>query len=147
MSEQLPGLLAMEIGKDVLFGCESTNSRTETLAKSCVLMSVKREDEDKDADENVDVDQTSTKRLVSEQPTAFWIATCSCETNRELPCSRTREEDRESLESRDRPLRLWTSLERKRIQPQFSSMAIGRNLNPSLRHQERATSKCSARQN
>ena len=29
VSEQPPGLLSQEIGKDVLFGCESTNSRTE----------------------------------------------------------------------------------------------------------------------
>ena len=36
VSEQPPGLLTMEIGKDVLFGCESTNSRTERLVKSCV---------------------------------------------------------------------------------------------------------------
>ena len=33
VSEQPPGLLTKEIGKDVLFGCESTNSRTEKLEK------------------------------------------------------------------------------------------------------------------
>ena len=30
---------------------------------------------------------------------SVWIATCSCETNRKIPCSRTREEDRESPSS------------------------------------------------
>ena len=35
---------------------------------------------------------------------------------------------------------LWTSLEGKRIQPTFSSMAIGRFLSPALRHLEGTTS-------
>ena len=45
-SEQPSGLLAQEIGKDVLFGCESTISRTERLvnassfSQSCVPVSV-----------------------------------------------------------------------------------------------------------
>ena len=42
VSEQPPGLLTKEIGKDVLFGCESTNSRTERPVKSCVPVSVER---------------------------------------------------------------------------------------------------------
>ena len=57
-SEQPPGLLTQEIGKGVLFGCKSTNSRTERPVKSCVPVSVERLDKDKDADENVDTDQT-----------------------------------------------------------------------------------------
>ena len=67
MSEQPPGLLTKEIGKDVLFGCESTNSRTERPVKSCVPVSVDRVDKDKDADENVDADQTSTWRPVESE--------------------------------------------------------------------------------
>ena len=78
-------------------------------------MSVERVDKDKDADENVDADQTSTEKPVSGQPTGLftqleeidiWIATCSCETSRELPCSRTREEDRESPSSSSTSSRL-----------------------------------------
>ena len=40
VSEQPPGLLTKEIEKDVLFGCESTNSRTGRPVKSCVPVSV-----------------------------------------------------------------------------------------------------------
>ena len=71
-------LLTQEIEKDVLFGCESTNSRTErrvnasSFSQSCVPVSVERVDKDKDADENVDADQTRTVRLVSEQPTGLF---------------------------------------------------------------------------
>ena len=66
VSEQPPGLLTQEIEKDVLFGCESTNSRTVRLvnapsfSQSCVPVSVERADKEKDADENVDEDQTGT---------------------------------------------------------------------------------------
>ena len=67
VSEQPPGLLTKEIEKDVLFGCESTNSRTVRPVKSCVSVSVERVDKDKDADENVDADETSTVRPVSGQ--------------------------------------------------------------------------------
>ena len=59
-SEQPPGLLTKEIDKGVLFGCESTNERTERPVNSCVPVSVERLDKDKDADENVDADQIST---------------------------------------------------------------------------------------
>ena len=68
VSEQPSGLLTKEIGKAVLFGCESTNSRTVRPVKSCVPVSVERVDKDKDADENVDADQTRTERPVSGQP-------------------------------------------------------------------------------
>ena len=54
VSEQPPGLLTKEIGA-VLFGCKSTNVRTERPVKSCVPVSVERLAQDKDADENVDV--------------------------------------------------------------------------------------------
>ena len=57
-------MLTKEIGKDVLFGCESTNSRTVRPVNSCVPVSVERVDKDKDADENEDADQTSTGRPV-----------------------------------------------------------------------------------
>ena len=51
------------------------------------------------------------------------------------------------LETRNSLLHLWTYLERKWSQPTFSPIAIGRFLNRELRHQERATSMCSAQQN
>ena len=47
VGEQPPGLFNKEIGKDVLFGCESTNSRTGRPEKSCVPVSVERVDKDK----------------------------------------------------------------------------------------------------
>ena len=72
VSEQPPGLLTKEIEKYVLFGCESTNSRTVRPLKSCVPVSLERVDKDKDADENVDADQTSTGRPVSGQPTCLF---------------------------------------------------------------------------
>ena len=56
VSEQPPGSFTQEIGKDVLLGCERTNSRTRRPVKSCVPVSVERVDKDKDADENVDTD-------------------------------------------------------------------------------------------
>ena len=63
-SEQPSGSLNQEIGKDVLFGCESTDVSTGRPVKSCVPVSIERSDKDKDADENVDADQLSTVRLV-----------------------------------------------------------------------------------
>ena len=75
VSEQPSGSFTREIGKDVLFDSENTNSRTERLvdgppsSQSCVPVSVERVDKVKDADENVDADQTKTVRLVSGQPT------------------------------------------------------------------------------
>ena len=77
-SEQPSGSLIQEIEKGVLFGRESTNSRTGRLVdgppsnQSCVPVSVELVDKDEDADENVDenVDagQTRTERPVSGQP-------------------------------------------------------------------------------
>ena len=59
-----------EIEKDVLFGRESTNSRTgrpvdgSPSSHSCVPVSVELVDKDEDADENVDEGQTRTARPV-----------------------------------------------------------------------------------
>ena len=64
MSEQPSGSFIQEIGKDVLFGCESTDSRTGRLVSSCVPVSVERFDQDKDADENVGADHVRTGRPV-----------------------------------------------------------------------------------
>ena len=70
--------LTQEIEKDVLFGCESTDSRTgrpvnaSSFSQSCVPVSVERVDKHKDADENVDADQTRTERPVSGQPTGLF---------------------------------------------------------------------------
>ena len=78
VSEQPSGLVTQEIGKDVLFGCESTNSRTERLvngpplSQSCVAVSCERVVKDKDADRNVDADHTRTERPVSGQPTCLF---------------------------------------------------------------------------
>ena len=78
VSEQPSGLLTQEIGKDVMFGRESTNSRTvrpvngSPFSQSCVPVSVERVDKDQDADENVDADQTRTWRLVSGQSTGLF---------------------------------------------------------------------------
>ena len=63
-----------------------------------------------------------------------------CETIPKVQCS-------ESLESRNGLFHLWSSLEGKRIQSKFSPMATGCFLNPALRHQKRAMSWCSTRQN
>ena len=82
VSEPPPGLLTQEIEKDVLFGCERSNSRTERLvnapsfSQSCVPVSVERVDKDKDADVNVDADQIRTVRLVSGQPTGLFTQQC-----------------------------------------------------------------------
>ena len=100
-----PVRLLRKSKKVFLFGCESTNVSTGRPVESCVSVSVERSDKDKDADENVDADQISRVRPVkSGQSTG--IATCSCETNRKLPCSRTREEDLESSSSRSTSSRL-----------------------------------------
>ena len=122
-SEQPSGSPTQESEKRVLFGCEGTNSRTGRLVKSCVPVSVERVGKDKDADENVDADHVRTGRLVKSGQSiglftqargnrhrlqSVWIATCSCETSRELPCSRTREEDRKSSSSRSTSSRLAT---------------------------------------
>ena len=63
-SEQPSGSSVHEIDKRILFGCESTNVRTERHVNSCVPVSVEPLDQDKDADENVDADQIKTVRLV-----------------------------------------------------------------------------------
>ena len=138
VSKQPSGLLTQEIEKDVLFGCESTNSRTErpvnapSFSQSCVPVFVERVDKDKDAYENVDADQTRTVRPVSGQPTGFfhssrgnrpwlpsvWIATCSCERSREFPRSRTREEDRESSSHREA---LQADLQQNNVYNPFSN--------------------------
>ena len=75
MSEQPSGSFTQEIGKDVLFGRESTNSRTlrpvdgPPSSQSCVPVSVELVDKNAHADENVDADKKRTVRPVSEQPT------------------------------------------------------------------------------
>ena len=73
VSEQPSGLLTQEIGKDVLFGRGSTNSRTERpvdgppSSQSCVSMPVELVDKYEDKDEDVDADQTRTGRPVGGQ--------------------------------------------------------------------------------
>ena len=109
-SEQSSGSLTQEIEKDVLFGCESTNVSTGIPVKSCVPVFVERLYEDKDADENVDADQISTERPVSGQSIGLFTQRGEIDIDfrvsglpqavvnqaEKLPCSRTREEDRES---------------------------------------------------
>ena len=116
-SEEPFGSLTQEIGKDVLFGCESTNVSTGRPVKSCVPVSVERSDKDKDADENVDADQIRTGRLVSGQ--SIGLFTQREEIDSDLRVSglpyaavkqaenfRVREEDRESSSSRSNSSRL-----------------------------------------
>ena len=92
--EQPSGLLTKEIEKDVLFGFESTNSRTvrpvnaSSFSQSCVPVSVERVDKDKDADENVDADQTRTVRLVSGQPTGLFTQLEEIDKITRAPCRR-----------------------------------------------------------
>ena len=119
VSEQPSCLLNQEIGKDDLFGCESTNSRTVRLlngppfSQSCVPLSVDRVDKDEDTDENLDADQTSTERPASGQPTGLFnqleevdidfrvsgLPHAVVKQSREFPRSRAREEDRESVKT------------------------------------------------
>ena len=74
VSEQPSGSFTQEIGKDVLCGRESTNSRSgrpvdgPPSSQSCVPVSV---DKDEDEDENVDADQARTGRPVSEPTGSF----------------------------------------------------------------------------
>ena len=63
-TEQPSSSSAQEINKRFLFGCESTNERTERPVYSCLPVSVERLDRDNDADENVDVDQVRTERPI-----------------------------------------------------------------------------------
>ena len=109
-TEQPSSSSPQEIDKRFLLDRESTNERTRRPVCSCVSVSVERSD----ADENVDADQVRTGRPVDGEQSidlfaqreeididfkSVWIDTCSCETSRKLPCSRTREEDRESSSS------------------------------------------------
>ena len=131
VSEQPSGLLTQEINKRVLLECESINSRTgrpvnaSSFSQSCVPVSLERVEKDKDAD------HVRTGRPVeSEQPIGLFtqreetdidfrvsgIATCSCETSRKLPCSRTREEDREPSSSTSTSSRLAAKKRRQQIQ-------------------------------
>ena len=92
--EQPSGLFTKEIEKDVLFGFESTNSRTvrpvnaSSFSQSCVPVSVERVDKDKDADENVDADQTRTVRLVSGKPTGLFTQLEEIDKITRAPCRR-----------------------------------------------------------
>ena len=114
-SEQPSGSLTQKIEKGVLFGCESANVSTGRLVKGCVPVSVVHLGQDKEADENVDADQISTVRLVKsgqsiglftqreEIDIDFRVSGLShavVKRAEALPCSRTREEDRESSLSR-----------------------------------------------
>ena len=73
MSEQPSGLFTQEIGKDVLFGRESTNSRMErpvnapSFSQSCVPMSLERVDKD-----NKRKRSNKNGGLVSGQPTGLF---------------------------------------------------------------------------
>ena len=81
-SEQPSGSFTEEIRKDVLFGRESTNSRTVKpvdglpSSQSCVPVSVKRSNQDKDADENADADQIRTGRPVESEQSIGLFAQC-----------------------------------------------------------------------
>ena len=63
--------------KDVLFSCESTNSRTvrplnaSSFSQNCVSVSVERVDKDKDADESVGADRAGTEETC--EWTTTWL--------------------------------------------------------------------------
>ena len=126
VSEQPSGSFTQEIRKDVLFGCESTDWRTggpvnaSSFSQSCVPVSVEHVDKDKRrrrkrrrrSNKNWETCKWRTNRFVHTAQgnrhllQSVWIATCSCETSRELPRSGAREEDRESSSSRSTSSRL-----------------------------------------
>ena len=113
-SEQPSGSSAQEIDKRVLLECESTNVRTGRPVDSCVPVSVERVNKRqrrrrkrrRKSNKNGETCKWTTNRFVHSARgnrhwlQSVWIATCSCETSRELPCSRSREEDQESSSSR-----------------------------------------------
>ena len=99
------------------------------LFSSCVPVSAKRLDQDKDADENVDADQIRTVRPVrsgqsidlftqrEEIDIDFRVSGLPHAVVKQaetFPCSRTREEDRESSSSTSTPSRFATKY---RLQP------------------------------
>ena len=111
LAEQPSGSSAQEIDKRVLLGCESTNERTGRLvfqlcASVCWTFRSRRRRRRKRRRRSSKNGETRWKwtihRFVHTTPgnrhllQSVWIATCSCERSRKLPCSRTREEDRES---------------------------------------------------
>ena len=125
-------------------GCESTN------------LSVERSDKDKDTDEDVDADPIRTGRPVGghwshqleEIDIDFRISGLphdSC--NWQCRVIRVMRNSSKSamlrmpslLESKHSLLHLWTSFERKLIQPRYPPITIGYSFNPELYHQEGAT--------
>ena len=128
-AEQPSGSSAQEINKRVFLDCESTNVRTGRPVYYCVPVSVKRSDQDKDADENVDADHVRMGRPVeSEQSIGLFtqreeididfrvsgLPDAVVKQAKKLPCSRTREEDRESSSSTSPSSRFAT---KQRLQP------------------------------
>ena len=111
--------LPKEIEKDVLFWLRKHKLEN---GETCEELSVERVDKDKDADENVDADQTSTVRPVSGQSIGLFTQHEEIDIDfrvsgfphavvkqaEKLPCSRTREEDRESPSSTSSPSRSAT---------------------------------------
>ena len=114
LSERQSGSSAEEIENVSNVTAKAQVKEQGDLFSSCVPVSVKRSDQDKDADENVNADHVRTGRLVKQQPPGVFtqleeididfrvsgLPHCSCETSRELPRLRAREEDRESSSSR-----------------------------------------------
>ena len=114
LAEQSSGSSAQEIDKRVLLGSESTNERTRRLvfqlcASVCWTFRSRQGRRRKRRSRSCKNGETRWKwtihRLLHTARgnrhwlQSVWIATCSCETSRRLPCSRTREEDRESSSS------------------------------------------------
>ena len=114
-SEKPSGSLTQEIEKGVLSDYESTNVRTGGPVKSCVSVSVwtfrwrqrRRRKRRRRSIKHGETSEWTTHRFVHtarrnrHSLQSVWIATCSCETSRKLPSSRTRESDRESSSSRN----------------------------------------------
>ena len=103
-----PGLLRIFPLKTI--GCRNWVQKLLDMVKTQQIQPKSKKKKDKDADENVHADQVGTATRWKWTIYRFvhttwgnrhrlqnaWIATCSCETSRKLPCSRTREEEQES---------------------------------------------------
>ena len=114
LSEQQSGSSVQEIENVPNLAAKAPRKEQGDLFSSCVPVSVKRLDQDKYADENVDVDHVRTVRPVeSEQSIDLFtqrevtdidfrvsgLPHAVVKQAEKLPCSRPREEDRESSSS------------------------------------------------
>ena len=147
-SEQPSGSIAQEIDKGVLFGCESTNSRTErpvnalSFSQSCVPVCVEHVDKDEDADENVDAVETSAVRPVrvtaKSKPMMNLVSRCSERTPDVLPSTASESPGKTRQESQT-PLSPQTEQHHRTGRPvrdAYSSSYSGRDVDKTWSSQE-----------